>query len=146
MQGLSFFISSHSWDGSSIMDEALLRKLEPQFPLPQLIRQRFHGGTISWEVLRLLPSYTKGSAPKVGVSFKEKHTIVSTHNSRAMTQKFSLGGEIGYYTASSESLPKGFDFICDRNVGSLSLGHSQIVEVVVEVNWKEIGRVIEDLG
>ena len=63
-----------------------------------------------------------------------------------MAQKFSLGGEIAYYTESSESLPKGFDFICDWNVGSLSLEHSQIVEVVVEVNWKEIGRVTEELG
>lgn len=72
------------------MDAALLRILGPQLPLPQLIKQRFHGGRGKLrrpEATALLHPTT----PKVGMSFREKHTIVSTHNSRAVAQKFSLG-------------------------------------------------------
>lgn len=60
------------------------------------------------------------SSPKVG-GVIQKYAIVPDHSTRVVAQRFCPLGEEGHRTETSESFPKGMDFIGNRKWRSSSL-------------------------
>lgn len=61
-------------------------------------------------IVSLFPDH---AAPKLGMSLRGKCVIVSTLNSRVIPQRFFPKKKVGLQVESSESLPKGTEFICN---------------------------------
>lgn len=55
--------------------------------------------------------FTDHSAPKVGMPLRGKCVFVSKFSSEAAAQRFCPKEEVGFKIESSESLPKGMEFI-----------------------------------
>lgn len=80
----------------------------------------------------------------MGMSHRKDCAVVPVLSSRAMAQRSCQEDYVGLRAESSESLPKGAEFICNMMLKISSLkALSKIVEVVVKGNLKILVDLLE---